>query len=251
MDPAALLERHGLPCEGLEPLPGGTVNRVWRTPTHVLRIAARTDHAREARLASAARRAGIATPAVVAWGHAYSIWERWDGQRASAFGRVPPSTWATLLTELDALHHHPLEAAAPVPEGWRGRIDLVARTRARARWSPRERWTLERVLGTTREVRDPTFVHGDAYGDNVLVDAKGTYLGIIDWGCSGWSTLEAEAARLEDDALTLALERWHEHLDVALVWAMRLDLLLEVAFHGRTPFDRVRSLLDRIDRSGT
>lgn len=247
VDPAALLERHGLPSAGHEPLASGSVNRVWRTRQHVLRLACLADHACEARLAAAARSAGIATPAPVAHGPGYGIWQRWPGRRACELATVPVPAGQALPSDLDTLHRHPPEPPLAPPERWQGRLASIAGTQARARWSPGERRALRRLLGAEHELRHRPFVHGDAFGDNVLVDAGGACLGVIDWGCAGWSSLEAEAARLEDGARALALERWRERLDPKLLWAMRLDLLLEVARRGRAGFGRVRQALDRAD----
>ena len=45
------LRRHDLPADALQRVGQGTVNQVWRTAEHVLRVGAAGDHAREARLA--------------------------------------------------------------------------------------------------------------------------------------------------------------------------------------------------------
>ncbi|MEJ2292811.1 MAG: aminoglycoside phosphotransferase family protein [Deinococcales bacterium] len=245
MDAADLLRRHGLPTVGLEPVAGGTVNRTWRTEGHVVRIGDAADHAREAALARHARRIGLATPRAVAHGASYSIWERLPGTSAAVFGPVPDATWDRLLDDLERLHRHPLEARpVDAPTTWRGRTEWVDRTQERACWTAAERSSLLRILDAERPLRHPAFVHGDAYGGNVLVDGKGCYVAVLDWGCAGWSALEAECARLEDPALVLALERWASDLDLSLVWAMRLELLLEVTHLGRADAGAVRRALD-------
>lgn len=244
MDPAELLTRHGLPTAGLEPMAGGLVNRAWRTARHVVRVGPNADHPREARLASAARALGVATPPAVAAGSGYSIWERWPGAPPSEPGRVPTATWNALLDDLDRVHAAPLEPRpADAPSSWRGRPAWVEASQPAARWSTAERQQLERLLAAERPLAHPAFVHGDAFAANVLVDADGGYVGIVDWGCAGWSSLEHEAARLEDAALDLARERWRRDLDIELVRALRVDLLLEVAARGFATFDAVRRLL--------
>lgn len=239
MDPAALLRRHGLPAEGLEPAPGATVQRVWRTRAHVIRLGP-ADHAREAGHARAALRAGVRTARPVAWGAGYGIWERLAG--APVGTAAPPGVWRALLEDLERLHARP-PGRPEAPAEWRGDLGLVARSRPAAGWSPAEERALRAALGRPRPPRPPLFVHGDAHGGNVLVAPGGSYGGLIDWGCAGRACLEAEAARLEDGALALARRRWAGRLDPGLLAAMRLELFLTVALAGRMPYRRVRAAL--------
>jgi len=244
MDPAALLARHGLPAAGIDPVKGGLVNRVWRTRLHVVRVSARTDHAREARLAAAARAAGVRTPLALAHGDGYSIWERWPGEPPRAVDAVPHASWLALLEDLERVHAHPLEPLPSAPLApWRGRLQLIDRTQHASGWTREERAALERLLSPVRPTLRPTFVHGDAFAGNVLVDDSGGYVGLIDWGCARWSSLDEECARLETPALEIALTRWADAIDPASLWARRLDLLLEVASFRHAPIGSVRSAL--------
>jgi aminoglycoside phosphotransferase (APT) family kinase protein len=247
MTPAEILGRHGLPSDHLEELSGGTVNRAWRTRSFVLRVGV-ADHAREARLAQAARARGMRTARPVAWCEGYSIWERLRGACASDFDSLPIGTWEALLDDLERLHAWPPEPRpATTPDQWRGKVGLVERTQEGAGWTQGERVALRRLLGQRLPIGNPFFIHGDAYAGNVMVDEFGAYLALVDWGCAGWGSLEGECARLEEDALELARRRWANRLDSALVERIRLDLFLEVASLGRLPFDRVRAQLDRAE----
>lgn len=244
--PAELRRQHGLPTTGLEPVAGGTVNRVWRTARHVVCLSPHVDHEREARLPQTARTLGIRTPRPVAWGSAYSIWELIPGHPAHSCEWVNVNVWLELLADLQVLHAHPLEPRPPRSEyQWRGRVKLVAATQDHAGWTGSERHALEHVLGVSRPLHHVAFIHGDAYARNVLVDDAGTYVALLDWGCARWSALEEECARLEDDALTLALERLGPSLDTGLMWAMRVDLLLEVTHRDRTDGQRLRGAIAR------
>lgn len=248
---ATLLRRHGLPTDALRPVAAGTVNEVWTTAAHVLRVGPASDHAREARLALAALELGIRTARPVAWGEGYGVWERLPGRTAGEAGAVAPEAWRALLDDLARLHRTPLEPPPSAPQApWRGRPQLVDRTQSGAGWSAEERERLRRALSREHPLRRPAFVHGDAFGANVLVDEAGGYLALLDWGCAGWASLEAEMARLEDEALAPARRRWEGRFDAALLWAMRLDLFLEAAERGRLSPVRVRSVLERCRAAG-
>ena len=248
MDPATLLARNGLPTTGLHAVPDGTTADIWQTDLHVLRIGAAIDHQRETRTARGALAAGVHTTRPVTHGTGYSIWERLPGAPANQVRSVPTTTWGALLADLERLHANPPESPpANAPTTWRGTPALIDRTRHWAHWTETERRVLHRALGTTRPLHHPDFVHGDAWARNVLVDQDGGYIGIIDWGCARWSALEEEAARLEDPALDLALERWKRRLDLPLLFALRLDLLLAVALQGRGSPDYARHTLSAFE----
>ena len=246
--PGDYLRRHGLETRGLQPASAGTVNRVFMTEAHVLRVGKGQHHPREARLALAALRAGVRTARPVAWGEGYSIWERLKGSSVDRAKGCPLAVWHALLDDLEILHAHPLEPRSPVPD-WRADPNLVARTQEAAGWRDEERDLLTRAFSKPHPVRNPAFIHGDAYGDNVLV-SNGTYVGLIDWGCAGWGPLEAECAPLEDEAFRLALKR-PDGLDLNLLWKLRLHLLLSVASLGRVSFETVRAALGEASYSIT
>ncbi len=244
-EPGNYLRAHGVPLDGLRAASGGTNNRVYWTDTHVLRIGAGTDHAREAAIAEGALRAGVRTARPVAWAADYSIWERLPGVpvRTLADRRVAAGAWPDLLNDLERLHASPPEPVpASLPEAWAGDVRLVDWTQRLAGWSEEERSTIASLLGTHVPAATWRFCHGDAWADNVLVDSDGRYTGLVDWGCAGWQPLEQEASRLEDPALELAVERW-PGLDLALCWKMRLEVMLLAAVQRQTWFDDIRDIL--------
>ena len=248
MDPASLLARHDLPTTGLQAVPYGTTADIWRTERHVLRIGAAIDHRRETCIARAALAAGVHTATPIAHGTAYSIWERLPGTPANHARSVPTTTWNALLTDLERLHATPPEARPHnAPSTWHGTRALIDRTQEWAHWTERERGVLHRALGTNRPLHHPAFVHGDAWAHNVLVDANGSYVGIIDWACARWAALEEEAARFEIPALDLALERWKTRLDLPVLYGLRLELLLTVALQGRGSPGHVRRTLSAFE----
>lgn len=188
---------------------------------------------------------GVRTPRPVAWEATYSIWDRVAGRTAASLGAVRGSTWNALLDDLELLHANPLEPRrVAAPTVWEGRMHLVESTQARAKWTQGELTAFRRILGSRQPLRNPAFVHGDAFARNVLVDEQGEYAALIDWGCAGWSSLETECARLEPDALELALRRWRGRLDMPLLLRIRLDFFLEVAALSRISFDEVRNVLE-------
>ena len=104
------------------------------TENHVVRIGPVADHAREARLALAAREIGVRTPRPAAWSETYGIWERSAGSVPTADRPGGPDAWAELLDDLETLHAHPLEAFEPRRDSrrWRGRPWLLGATQEAA-----------------------------------------------------------------------------------------------------------------------
>jgi aminoglycoside phosphotransferase len=99
-------------------------------------------------------------------------------------------------------------------------------------------------LLSSRPQHGTVFIHGDACAGNVLIDRNGSYLALIDWGGAGWDSLEAECARLEDDALELAKQRWGNELNLGLVEQLRLELYLQVLIQCRIGTEAVREQLE-------
>lgn len=243
--PAHLLVRHGLDPEGLSPVTGGTVNRVWQTAEVILRVSPRGRHAYEARVALGARAAGVRTPCPLAWGRGYSLWERWPGKRPAV---VTPAAWEAVLDDLEKLQARPPlgRPRRPAPTRWQGEGSLVERTRTQGKWTAVEQAELGRRLGPLPLCRPPVFVHGDVYSANLLVGPGGEYLGLLDWGNAGWAPLEAEVCPMDDPAPALA--RWGESLDRALLAGLRLELFLKIVLAGRLPPGVIRALLEEESR---
>ena len=213
---------------------------------YVLRISKNTvfaDHAREARLAKDALKLGVKTAACVAFGQDYSIWKRLPGVRSNR-NTSPEILWNLLLNDLEKLHANPLEVA---PENlslqWVSHEVWIERTQNTANWTGVERKTLERILISKHAIENHTFIHGDAWQDNVL-EFEGCYSGLIDWTGAGWSSLEFECSRLEQPALDLALKRWK--FDIELMFKMRLELLLRVGTLRRVDWAVVREIMTKL-----
>ena len=229
----------------LEPAGAGYNNHVFMSEHYVLRVSrsnSYASHAREARLASAAIKLGVKTAHCVAFEQDYSIWERLNGIRSNR-DTSPGQLWEALLDDLEKLHAHPLEPAPEdLPAQWVSHEFLLESTQNAANWSPSERKTLERILTTKHSILHNTFIHGDAWQDNVL-EHDGAYAGLIDWTGAGWSSLEFECSRLENPALEIGLKRWELKLDVELVRKMRLELLLRVGTMRHVEWAAVREIV--------
>jgi aminoglycoside phosphotransferase len=216
---------------------------------YVLRISrgnAVANHAREARLAQAALKLGVKTAPCVAFGQDYSIWQRLPGIRSDR-NNSPKQLWEELLDDLEKLHAHPLEVAPENPPiEWISHEVWIERTQNMAFWSALERKRLENILIAKHPIQDTTFIHGDAWQDNVL-EFNGNYAGLIDWTGAGWSSLEFECSRLEQPALALALERWKHKIDLELVYKMQLELMLRVATLRHVDWAVVRAIMAQLE----
>jgi aminoglycoside phosphotransferase (APT) family kinase protein len=102
-----------------------------------------------------------------------------------------------------------------------------------------ERAKVRRIITTPRAIQHPSFIHGDAFSENVMVH-NGAYSALIDWGWAGWHPLEHEFAMLQQRAYELALERHATHLDLPLLGAIRLNIGLVVASYGLIDWTIVR-----------
>ena len=212
---------------------------------YVLRVSrsnSYANHAREAKLATAAIKLGVKTAHCIAFEQDYSIWERLNGIRSNR-DTSPKKLWEALLDDLEKLHTHPLEVAPKdLPIEWVSHEVWIERTQNAANWSTTERKTLERILTSKHSISSNSFIHGDAWQDNVL-EHDGAYAGLIDWTGAGWSSLEFECSRLENPALEIGLKRWKSKLDVELVWKMRLELLLRVGTMRHVEWAAVREIV--------
>jgi aminoglycoside phosphotransferase len=248
LNPQSYLERHNLEFKLLEPAGAGYDNHVFMSEHYVLRVSrsnSYSNHAREAKLAADAIKLGIKTAHCVAFAQDYSIWERLPGVRSNR-QTSPRQLWEALLGDLEILHTHPLELAPEdLPIEWVSHEVWIERTQNAANWSATERKTLERILTRKHPISPNTFIHGDAWQDNVL-EHNGTYAGLIDWTGAGWSSLEFECSRLENPALEIALKRWKAKLDVELVWKMRLELLLRVGTLRKVDWVGVREVMKNL-----
>jgi aminoglycoside phosphotransferase len=248
LKPEEIFERHKLKFKTFEPAGAGYDNHVFMSDDYVLRVSRSTvfaDHAREARLAQAALKLGVKTAPCVAFGQDYSIWKRLPGVRSNR-RTSPLQLWEELLTDLEKLHAAPLEAAPENPPvEWISHEVWIERTQNLAHWSAFERKTLEKILISKHPISQNSFIHGDAWQDNVL-EFEGGYAGLIDWTGAGWSSLEFECSRLEQPALDLALLRWKQKIDLELVFKMRLELLLRVGTLRQVDWAAVREIMTKL-----
>lgn len=246
VDPASFFARYGLPLAGLHRVNTGYCNEVWMTDTAVIRLGASTDHAFEASVALGALAAGVQTARPLAWGDGFSVWQRLPGGPPRA-EQLTRALWDAVLADLERLHARPpVLPIARTHDVWTGDASLVDRTHSRAAWTAEEYATLRALLSEPYPLTAPVFVHGDVYSPNILVDDQGLYAGLIDWGNARWATLEHECACLDD--MTVAFARWRGHLNLGLVWRVRLELLLYLAAKtGRVPFTAVRNVLLQLE----
>lgn len=247
MTPSDYFSQHNLTASNLVAVEKQSANLVYLTDDFVLRVVRPElvddiNHTREAELGLRAFSLGLRTAKPVAWGAAYSIWERLPGTSLQNPETCSPHVWVDLLNTLELLHENPLEPLKNRVDAWTGDVSLIEKTRELAHWTDDEQEQLSALLTEPHPVKSPRFIHGDAYADNIMVD-EGNFVGLIDWGNAGWQALEAECASMDTPALNLALGRWHDLLDTSLLWKMRLELTLEVASYGRIPVSEVRVVM--------
>jgi aminoglycoside phosphotransferase len=218
---------------------------------YVLRVSrsnSSTDHAREARLAEAAIKLGVKTAHCLVFALDYSIWQRLPGVRSNR-DSSPKKLWEALLDDLEKLHAAPLEVAPKdLPTEWVSHEVWIERSQNSADWTETERKRLETILISKHPITQNTFIHGDAWQDNVL-EHQGCYAGLIDWTGAGWSSLEFECSRLEQPALESALTRWQSKVDVKLILKMRLELLLRVGTLRKMNWSVVREIMENLEKS--
>lgn len=222
----------------------GRGNRAFLTERFAVRIAKDEysqylDHTRECRIAEAMLKAGVRTAQPVAWARGYSVLERVPGQVIGRGGTASDAVWNDLLDDLERVWANPPEPM-PVLELWVSPdVEALERESVQQALTPQEREDILRIISRPRAIHHPSFIHGDAFSENVMVD-EGAYSAVIDWGWSGWHPLEHEFAMLSQRAYELALERHVSRLDLALLGAIRLNIGLVVASYGLMDWAIVR-----------
>ena len=238
--PEAVLLEFGLPAQAVTGIHTGFGNRAYLTQDYVIRVARNEHqhHDRECRIALAMLRAGVRTARPLGWQRTYSVLERVPGAPIGRGGTASDGVWNALLDDLERVWANPLEPVPELPK-WSADRDVFAVN------TDLTRTELEQVhfiLNTPRSIRQPAFVHGDAFGENVMV-ADGQYQALIDWGCAGPQPLEYEFSRLPHRAFEVALERHAARLDLPLLYALRLDISFVVATFGYMDWNEVRTVL--------
>jgi hypothetical protein len=241
-----VLLEFGLEPEAVQVTAEGLGNRAILTEHFVVRIAKDTskayqDHERECRITLHMIDAGVRTARPVAWTRHYSVLERIPGRAIGRGGVASDAVWNELLNDLERVWANPAEPKREL-EPWVGKVALLEEPSVLGALTPQERELIRGIIGQSRVIQHPTFVHGDAFSENVMVN-HGEYAAIIDWGMAGWRSLEHEFAALSDRAYTLGLERYRDQLDLPFLAALRLNIGLEVAARGFLSWDVVQQLL--------
>jgi aminoglycoside phosphotransferase (APT) family kinase protein len=235
-----------LELEAVEGVAEGLGNRALLTKRFVVRIAkdgfkTLQDHDRECQIARKMLEAGVRTARPVAWSRHYSVFERIPGQTVGRGGTASDAVWHALLDDLERVWANPGEPQRDL-EPWVGKVAVLEEPSVLGALTQQEREHIAGMIGQPRVMKNPMFVHGDAFSENVMVH-HGEYTAVIDWGMAGWRSLEHEFAALSDRAYALGLERYGHQLDLPFLAALRLNIGLEVAARGFLNWDVVRGLL--------
>lgn len=252
----ALLAAHGVagPWERL--LDTGVANRIYATQDVVLRVA--TDHEdaivdayTESVAAPVARRAGVRTPALIAFDDSlrlvdrpYSLWDRVHGETlclAKLSGEARQEVWREVGQQL--AHLHATVRECPDPQGYLdqpGReMDWESTVRecdALRLLSAEER---REITGLFAELEplvagaeaEDCFLHNDLHDRNLLCGKDGGLLALIDWGDAGWGDPVLDFAAVPLEALRAVLEGYGEKerlgraVGARLVWDQLLRAL--------------------------
>lgn len=159
---------------------------------------------KEARVVPAVVAAGVRTPALVDFDGScsllpvpYGVYERVGGvnaeQRGGGRSAGPDAVWRSVGHDLARLHLNvaadgPLagidKEALPPPQALLNALaDEGYLTPLDAGWLEA---LLGRLEGAVQGATGRRFSHGDVQLTNVMVGARGEYLGLLDWGASGW-----------------------------------------------------------------
>lgn len=232
----AIAQRHGLGRLPFERLRGlGVVNSVYRLGDSLILRAPKAvpEHIaeayNEALVVPVARRAGVATPAIVAFDAScdllpvpYAIYERAPGVTLASLDLPPGKTAGALRAlgrDLARLHLRVVEtpdplAALPHDEHTDPRplTDQLATDGYLS--AELARWLLAWLERLAEEALAPvTFrvTHNDAGPQNVLVEPEGRhYAALIDWGDTIWSDPAIEFANLPPRTVPFVLAGYRE-----------------------------------------
>jgi aminoglycoside phosphotransferase (APT) family kinase protein len=228
----------------------GVANRIYATQDLVLRVA--TDHrdaivdARtESIAAPVAREAGILTPRLIAFDDSrtivdrpFSLWERVHGETlglADFRGDIREDIWRDVGQQIARLHDR--VRSCPDPHGYLDtpgrelRLELVVQRFAECRHGSgavvRE---IEHLLSDLSSFVSrgggcsDYFIHNDLHEWNIMCDAQGGLLAVIDWGDAGWGDPTLDFAAVPLDFISAALEgyghtqRLGDYPEARIVW---------------------------------
>jgi Phosphotransferase enzyme family len=240
---ADVFHRFGLEAGHVERTAEGRGNRAFLTDRFVVRIAKAeysqyVDHTRECQIAEAMVKAGVCTARPVAWSRWISVIERMPGKVVGRGGTASDRVWNALFDDLERVWSNPAEPQKEL-EPWFSDGTVLESPSVVDALTPQERDAIRVIITKPRAVQHPTFIHGDAFSENVMVH-EAAYSALIDWGWSGWHPLEHEFAMLDQRAYEVGLERHRGQLDLPLLGAIRLNIGLEVASYGLIDWSIVR-----------
>ena len=228
----------------------GVANRIYATQDLVLRVA--TDHpdaivdARtESIVAPVAREAGILTPRLIAFDDSrtivdrpFSLWERVHGETlglAEFRGNTREDIWRDVGQQIARLHDR--VRSCPDPHGYLDtpgrelRLELVVqRFVDYCHGSGAVVREIEHLLSDLSSFvsrgggGSDCFVHNDLHERNIMCDAQGGLLAVIDWGDAGWGDPTLDFAAVPLDFISAALEgygdtqRLGDYPEARIVW---------------------------------
>lgn len=240
---ADVFREFGLEVGVVEHSTQGQTNRAFLTNRFVVRIAKSEysqylNHERECLIAQAMLKVGVRTARPVAWSQSYSVFERVPGEIIGRGDTATDAVWNALLDDLERVWLNPPEPVQQI-QAWSMDGSVLEKPSVLEALTPEERDSIRMIITKPRTVQHPTFIHGDAFSENVMVCA-GKYSALIDWGWSGWHPLEHEFAMLVPGAFELGLARHAQQFDLPLLGAIRLNIGLEVASYGLIDWSIVR-----------
>lgn len=232
----AIVARHGLGARSAARRPStGIVNTIYQLGADlILRVPGEDEESvastyTEALVVPAARRAGVATPAIVAFDDSlellpvpHAIYERMEGVDLSSLDLEPHETaeaYCALGRDLARLHRYRVEAVPELaalrredPFDPRLGVDRLAAEGyilpGNARWI--RQW-FDRLAPEALQPATLRVLHCDVHPGNLLV-RPGTYeyVALLDWGDSCWADPALEFAFLPLHAAPFALQGYRE-----------------------------------------
>jgi hygromycin-B 7''-O-kinase len=235
----AIAARYGVRPTAIREVPGGVANQAYTLGNQLfLRIPRspefEADLLKELAVIPVARAAGVRTPAIVDFDDTralvdapYLVVERVHAADLIHRPTHDPSLWPELGEQVRLLHdidHQQLDGV-PVHEDSDPRPTVDGLATSGFIDTGTANWLLAWFDHlATRFDRDApkVLLHGDLAPQNVLVDQKGWYCALIDWGDAAWGPAGAEFAklRLEDVAELLPGYRHSGpgELEAAALW---------------------------------
>ncbi len=246
-------DAHGLGGRAIVPMRAtGIANDIWALGDDlVMRVGRDWDEAwsdarTETIAVPVARLAGVRTPALVVSDLSRSIldapvtvYERVHGDTLGLVLDLRPD-WSAAMRGIgrDLARLHLEVKAVDDPDGWldqpgtedaRGWLEVCASAGLLGdELAFFSRW-LDRLEPVARARIEPRFLHNDAHPFNVMVDATGGYLALLDWGDAGWV----------DPALELATFAIDWIADLVAGYAEAAPELVDDGFPGRVLWNQI------------